>query len=120
MARCRLLTGSKALRALTSLFSPAFAVLLTALLAAAVLLAAGALGLLELPAATLTGFASHLTGLAQVVAILNHVLATDALCIAFFLCHWKLLSPRPRSTIGEKNVNGDRLRPMPTIAKGAD
>jgi hypothetical protein len=45
---------------------------------ATALLTALAVRLLRLPAA-LPGFASHLAGLAHVVAILNHELATQAI-----------------------------------------
>jgi hypothetical protein len=55
------------------------ALLAAALVSATTLLVAVAFRLLRLPAAALFGIAAHLAGLAHVVAILDHELATQAI-----------------------------------------
>jgi hypothetical protein len=70
--------------------------LLATIVLAAALLATVALRLFSLPAAfALTGFATGLAGLAHVVTILNHELATQAIFRVSILWHKELLSPRP-------------------------
>jgi hypothetical protein len=65
----------------------------------------------------LIGLASDLTAISQMIAILDHELATHAACLASILFHRRLLSPQP-CLHRQTNVHEDRLRAMPTLRQG--